>query len=85
MKTQERYTIDIQPLFVRKAGFHKFSIEIVATTEKTSREVWFFTSDDFKKLRYVEFTPIKTYFKLILSYFIKRKLVIRTISSSDSE
>jgi len=70
LKTQQRYTINIQPLNIGTAGFHKVRVEVSATTAKTSKEVWFFVSDDFKKLHYVYFYPLKR----LLSHFIKHAL-----------
>ena len=54
LKTQQRYTINMQPLYIKTAGFHRVRIEVSATTAKISREVWFFIADDFQKLRYAD-------------------------------
>lgn len=70
LKTQQRYTIDMEGLGMEKAGFHKVRIEVSATTAKISKEVWLFISDDFKKLRYVHVYPPKRW----LSHFIKLAL-----------
>jgi len=70
LKTQQRYTINMEALGMEKAGFHKVRIEVSATTAKISKEVWFFISDDFKKLRYVHVYPLER----LLSHFIKSEL-----------
>ena len=68
--TQDRHTIDMLPLHIKNAGFHKIHFEVIATTVKRSKEVWFFITKDFKKLRYVEMNP----YKRLLSPLIKNEL-----------
>jgi len=68
--TQQREPIDIPPLGIKEAGFHKIRITVLAMTVKCSKDVWIFTSKDFQKLRYVEMPTIKRLF----SWFIKREL-----------
>ena len=70
LRTQQRHTINIEPLHIRSPGFHKIRMEVYATTVKCSKEIWFFISEDSKKLRYVEMYPIKR----LLSPLIKNKL-----------
>ena len=70
LRTQQRHTIDMSPLYVQTSGFHKLSIEVLATTAKCSKEIWFFISEDFQRLRYVEMYPLKR----LLSPLIKAKL-----------
>ncbi len=70
LKTQQRHTIDILPLYIESSGLHKIRIGVFATTTKLSKEVWFFISEDFKKLRYVEMNP----YKRLLSRIVKAKL-----------
>lgn len=67
--TQERHTIDLPPLYTNW-GFHKIRVSVSAMTTKRSKEVWFYISKDFKKLRYVEMYPLKR----LLSPFIKNRL-----------
>jgi len=68
--TQERHAIDIPPLNIKNAGFHKLNVVFSGMTAKCSAEVWFFISDDFRKLRYVEMAP----YKRLLSPITKAKL-----------
>jgi hypothetical protein len=68
--TQGRHTIDLQSLHIESAGFHKLRLEVIATTIKCSGEVWFFISEDLKKLRYVDIYPLKK----ILAPLIKNGL-----------
>jgi len=68
--TQQRHTIDIFSFYVKNSGFHKIKVEALATTVKCSKEVWFFISEDFKTLRYIEMAP----FKRLLSPLIKAQL-----------
>jgi len=68
--TQDRHTINIPSLHIKSAGFHKISLVVIATTVKCSKEVWFYISKDFKKLRYVEMLP----YKRLLSPLIKNEL-----------
>ena len=68
--TQDRHTIDIPRLHIKNAGFHKIRLEVNATTMKCSKEVWFFISEDFKKLRYVHVYPLQK----LLSPLIKNEL-----------
>lgn len=70
LRTQQRYPIDMQPLNISTPGFHTLRIEVLATTAKASKEVWFFISDDFSKLRYTHVDPLKRR----LSHFIKSTL-----------
>lgn len=70
LKTQQRHTINMDRLYLDAAGLHKIRLEVYATTVMCSKEVWFFISDDFKKLRYVEMFPLKR----LLSPLIKNKL-----------
>jgi len=67
---QERHTIDILPLHIESSGFHKIRIRVSATTLERSKEVWFFISEDLKKLRYVRMYPLKR----LLSPLIKAEL-----------
>ena len=59
LKTQQRHTIDVLPLFIESSGFHKIRIKVLATTIECSKEIWFYISEDFKKLRYFEMYPLK--------------------------
>jgi len=70
LKTQQRHEINSRQLGIEKPGFHRVRIEALATTTKVYREVWFFISDDFKKLRYVHVYPLKR----LLSHFIRHAL-----------
>jgi len=69
--TQQRYTINIQPLYKAAAsGFHSVRVDVVATTMKCRKEIWFDISEDFTVLRYVEMPPLKR----LLSPFIVKML-----------
>lgn len=70
--TQDRHTIDMPSLYIKSAGFHKIRFQVIATTVKCSKEVWFHISEDFGKLRYVEIYPLKR----LLSPLIKNELKI---------
>lgn len=70
LKTQQRHTINLSPFSIKSSGFHKIRIEVLATTVTCSKEVWFYISEDFEKLRYVEMYPLKS----LLSPFIKNQL-----------
>lgn len=70
LKTQQRHTINIDRLYLHTSGLHKIRLEVYATTVMCSKEVWFFISDDFKKMRYAEMYPLKR----LLSPFIKSGL-----------
>ena len=68
--TQDRHTIDMLRLRIKSAGFHKIRLVVIATNEKRSKEVWFYISKDFRKLRYVEMNP----YKRLLSPLVKNKM-----------
>lgn len=68
--TQERKPMIIPSLYINSHGFHRVDIKVLASTVKCSKEVWFFISEDFKKLRYVEMYPLKR----LLSPLIKNEL-----------
>lgn len=68
--TQDRHTINIPSLQIKEAGFHKIHLAVVATNEKRSKNVWFYISKDFRKLRYVEMNP----YKRLLSPLVKNEL-----------
>ncbi|HKZ93771.1 MAG TPA: hypothetical protein VJ249_04215 [Candidatus Bathyarchaeia archaeon] len=70
LTAQQRHPIDMPSLHVKSVGFHKISVKAIATTETCSKEIWFFISEDFKKLRYVEMYPVKR----LLSPLIKNAL-----------
>jgi len=70
LKTQQRHTINLSPFSIKSSGFHKIRIEVLATTVKCSKEVWFYISEDFEKLRYVQMNSLKS----LLSPFIKNQL-----------
>jgi len=70
LKTQQRHTINIPRLYIRKPGFHKLRLDVSASTIRVSQEVWFFISEDLQKLNYVEIHPLK----LLFSPIIKAKL-----------
>lgn len=70
LKTQQRHAINIPSLHIKSSGFHKLRLEALATTVKVSKEVWFFISEDFQKLKYVEIYPLKRW----LSPLVKKKL-----------
>jgi len=68
--TQQREPVDVPALNIKSNGFHRIEVRVSAMTAKVSKEVWFFISDDSKKLRYVDMFPLKRLF----SPFIKAKL-----------
>ena len=70
LTTQKRHPIDMPTLYIKSAGLHKIYVMVSAMTVKCPKEVWFFVSEDFKKLRYVEMPR----WKYLLSPLIKAKL-----------
>lgn len=71
LRTQQRYTVNMLPLHVEKAGFHKIKVEVFATTVKTQKEIWFCTSEGFERLRYVEMYPLKRLLSLLVRSQLK--------------
>lgn len=68
--TQQRHTIDILSLYIENSGLHKIKVEVLATTVKCSKEIWFYISEDFRSLKYVEMAP----YKHLLSRIVESKL-----------
>jgi hypothetical protein len=69
--TQQREPIDIPALYIKTTGFHRIDVRVSAMTAKCSKEVWFFISGDFKKLRYVNMIPLKRLFSPIIKAKLK--------------
>lgn len=73
--TQQRHPINMPPLNIKNAGLHKISIEAIATAEVYRKGVWFFISDDFKKLKYVDIdNPLNRLLSHLLPQLIKKAL-----------
>jgi len=70
LTAQQRYCIDLTALHIQKAGFHRITVSVCAATEICSKGCWFFVTEDFQKLRYVEVMPIKQ----LLTSLIKKEL-----------
>jgi hypothetical protein len=72
---QQRHPINMPSLNINSAGFHKISIQAIATAEVYRKEVWFFISDDFKKLKYVDIdNPLNRLLSRLLPQLIKKAL-----------
>jgi hypothetical protein len=72
LKSQQRYSMEPFTLTNIKPGFHTLSVDVIATTLKCHKEVWFLISRDSKKLRYIEMSMLKHLFSPIIKKELKQ-------------
>lgn len=73
LRTQERLGINTYFLGVGP-GFHKVRLQVLATTVSVSKEVWFFISEDLRKLEYLEVYR----WKRLIGQGLERKLTFKS-------
>ena len=73
LKCQQRHTISIPYLGLKKTGFHKLWISVYTATSGVGTEIWFNLSEDFSTVRFIRIVPLHHLF----GRFIKSRLTIK--------
>ena len=70
LRTHQKRELSTSFLAIQTAGFHEVSIEVYTALTRVSLGVWFFVSNDYRKLRYVQAYLPKFLWRHLIKYLL---------------